>query len=485
MSKKYFPTIIISIFLGIASIAFVSSKLLAQKQELRITTSNPVIDNLPQLNSILGLQTALRTIASNITPGVVSIDIEGSTSINNIPNDPFFQFFFGDNENLKRQYNSTGSGFIITPDGYLFSNWHVVKDASKIQVTLADQRTFEARLIGADTELDIALLKIDGQDLPVVPIGNSDETMVGDLVVAIGNPFGLSSTFTFGAVSGLGREGVLPGLQRFIQSDVAVNPGNSGGPLLNIRGQAVGINTAIRSRSGGYEGISFAIPINTARHIAEQLFTSGTVERGFLGVVPQSLDVMSRQALKLNNNEGILISSLEASGPADQAGLVQGDIITKVDGQSVSSPAQLTEIIATKAPKSTVQLEIVRNNKRNTIIVTLGKRPSALVRGNSSDSSDNKLSDTFSFKGIQFASATSEDLKRNGASQGVVIRKTDPNSPFSFILSTGDVIGAINNTEISSLEDLKATVEQHQNSKTFVFLIYRKGFLIYRSIQLR
>ena len=184
--------IIIPVLVVLASIISGISVMQAQKETLNISTSNEVIENLPELSSVLNLQTVLRSIATNITPGVVSIEIDGTKNVPEaISSDPFFQYFFGNRQELRRQYNSVGSGFIITPDGYLFSNWHVVKDAPNIKVTLADNRTFEAKLVGADTELDIALLKIDGEDLPVVPIGNSDETQVGDLVVAIGNPFGL------------------------------------------------------------------------------------------------------------------------------------------------------------------------------------------------------------------------------------------------------------------------------------------------------
>lgn len=467
------------IFLGV-------SKLQAQKKNLNITTSNPTIENLKEIDSVQNFQTVLRSIATNITPGVVSIEIEGSRVLpNNMGNDPFFQYFFGNSERLQRQYNSVGSGFIITPDGYLFSNWHVVQDASSIKITLADERTFEAKLIGADTELDIALLKIEGKDLPVVPIGDSDETQVGDLVVAIGNPFGLSSTFTFGTVSGLGREGILPGLQRFIQSDVAVNPGNSGGPLINIYGQAIGINTAIRSQGGGYEGISFAIPINIARNIAEQLFSSGTIERGFLGIVPQSLDTITRKSLKLNSSEGVLVSSLESRGPAEDAGIRQGDIITKVDDETISTPAQLTETIANKAPKASVEIEVLRNGRRENIIVTLGIRPSALVRATDSTNGDNSTNPSSSvlFQGVLFATPSSQDFKRNGATEGVIVQKVDPDSPLAFILSNGDIVAAVNNIPTPNIVSFKEVTDNNKNTRRFAFAIYKNGYLIYRSIE--
>ena len=485
MFKKYIK-IVIPVLVVLVSIISGISVMQAQKETLNISTSNEVIENLPELSSVLNLQTVLRSIATNITPGVVSIEIDGTKNVPEaVSSDPFFQYFFGNRQELRRQYNSVGSGFIITPDGYLFSNWHVVKDAPNIKVTLADNRTFEAKLVGADTELDIALLKIDGEDLPVVPIGNSDETQVGDLVVAIGNPFGLSSTFTFGAVSGLGRDGVLPGLQRFIQSDVAVNPGNSGGPLLNIKGQAVGINTAIRSQGGGYEGISFAIPINVAQNIAEQLFSSGTIERGFLGIVPQELDDISRKSLGLENNEGILVSSLESRGPAANSGIKQGDIITKVDSEIISTPAHLTEIIASKAPTSSVEIEVLRSGQRTNIITTLGLRPSALVRGKVEGSTEDpgNPSSSVNFKDVIFATPSSDDLKKNGATEGVVVSKITKNSPLAFILSQGDIVAAINNYPTPTIEAFKEVSESQVNSRQFAFAIYKNGYLVYRSIE--
>ncbi|MGL4676939.1 MAG: trypsin-like peptidase domain-containing protein [Brevinema sp.] len=475
-----------AVFLVVISVALGIVNLQAQKPSLNISTSNSTIENLATSSNVNDLQTVLRAIAKHITPGVVSIEVEGSQRLpDGLTEDPFFRYFFGNREELKRQYNSVGSGFIITPDGYLFSNWHVVKDASIIRVTLADNRSFEAKLIGADTELDIALLKIDGQDLPVVPIGDSDQTQVGDLVVAIGNPFGLSSTFTFGTVSGLGREGILPGFQRFIQSDVAVNPGNSGGPLLNIKGQAIGINTAIRSRSGGYEGISFAIPINIAYNIATQLFTSGTIERGFLGVIPQELDNITRKSLKLANDEGVLVSSLESRGPAGNAGIQQGDVITKIDNIKISSPTHLTEVIAGKNPKASIEIEVLRNGQRRTIVVTLGVRPSAIVRGESLEGHSKPGNPTSSelFKDVLFSSPSDQDLQRNGAKEGVVVTKVDRNSPLAFILSPGDIVAAINNYPTPNITTFREVSKSLENSKTFAFAIYKRGYLVYRSIE--
>lgn len=483
MQRKYARVLILFFVAAIATISL-SIFTAAQKSELKIVEKNQNIESLPELDTALRLQTVLRNIAEKTTPGVVSIEVEGSIPVQNpMINDPFFRFFFGDSERIQRQYNNMGSGFIITSDGYLFSNWHVVKDASLIRVLLSDGRTFDAKLIGADTELDVALLKIEGKDLPVVPIGDSDESQVGDFVVAIGNPFGLSGTFTFGTVSALGREGMFPGLQRFIQTDVAVNPGNSGGPLLNIKGQAVGINTAIRSQSGGYEGISFAIPINAARQIAEQLFRKGSIERGFLGLVPQEIDAITRKSLGLKEKEGVLISSLEINGPAEKSGLKQGDIITKADGKIISSPAELTANIAGRSPKTSVELEIVRNGERKNIIVTLGTRPSAIVRGDNHDIQKPSAAGSVEFQKVIFEAPSPQELRKNGAQEGVVVRSVDPSSKLGFILSRGDIIAAINNTPIPNLEAMKSFAQNNANTKIFAFAIYKNGFLVYRSIE--
>ncbi|MGL5255016.1 MAG: Do family serine endopeptidase [Brevinema sp.] len=474
----------------IAGIGAVSYNIVAQKSTLRTTSTNAVIERLPELDAALRLQTVLRSIATNITPGVVSIEVEGSVAVNSMAQDPFFRFFFGNDEQRRRQYSSMGSGFIITPDGYLFSNWHVVQDASRIRVVLSDGRSFDAKVIGADTELDVALLKIDATDLPVVPLGNSDDVQVGDFVVAIGNPFGLSGTFTFGTVSALGREGLLPGLQRFIQTDVAVNPGNSGGPLLNLRGQAVALNTAIRSQSGGYEGISFAIPINAIKDVADQLFQKGSIERGYLGLVPQSLDSVTRRSLRLDEKEGVLISSLEPKGPAEKAGLRQGDIITKVDGVTVSSPPDLTSIVASKAPRSSVELEVVRNGNRQKLIITLGVRPNNIVRGNNRDSepqpgggSPGGASSVVTFLDVTFGEPTAAELRRSGAESGVIVRNIATSSKLAFALNRGDIVAAVNNQQIINLQDIKKFTDENGGTRAFAFAVYRNGFLVYRSVE--
>ena len=473
----------------IAGVGAISYNIVAQKSTLRISDTNAIIEKLPELDGALRLQTVLRSIATNITPGVVSIEVEGSVVANSMSQDPFFRFFFGNDEQRRRQYSSMGSGFIITPDGYLFSNWHVVQDASRIRVVLSDGRSFEAKIIGADTELDVALLKIDANDLPVVPLGNSDDVQVGDFVVAIGNPFGLSGTFTFGTVSALGREGVLPGLQRFLQTDVAVNPGNSGGPLLNLRGQAVGLNTAIRSQSGGYEGISFAIPINAIRDVADQLFQKGSIERGYLGLVPQELDSVTRRSLRLGEKEGVLISSLEPKGPAEKAGLRQGDIIIKVDGTVISTPSELTAVIASKAPRSSVELEFMRSGNRQKLIVSLGVRPNNIVRGNNQDDSPQPGggiqggASTVTFLDVSFGEPTPAELRRSGAETGVIVRDIGSSSKLAFALNRGDIIASVNNEPINNLQDIKKFADENGGTRAFAFAVYRNGFLVYRSVE--
>lgn len=484
MKKRTWLGLSIAAALVVFAAGAFTVNLVAQKTALRTSSSNPAVERLPELDSALKLQTVLRSIATNTTPGVVSIEVEGSVNMGSISQDPFFRFFFGDDERMRRQYSSMGSGFIITPDGYLFSNWHVVKDADKIKVVLADGRPYDAKVIGADTELDIALLKIDADNLAVVPLGNSDEVQVGDLMVAIGNPFGLSGSFTFGTVSALGREGVIPGLQRFIQTDVAVNPGNSGGPLLNIRGQAIGVNTAIRSQSGGYEGISFAIPINTAKDIADQLFQKGTIDRGFLGLVPQELDAVSRRSLRLGEKEGVVVSSLEPKGPAEKSGLLQGDIITKVDGKIISTPLELTTVIASKAPKTGVEIEIMRNGVRQKIVVTLGTRPNNIVRGLTEESPGGaKPAGSVAFMDAVFAPPSPAELKRSGAERGVIVREISGKSQLAFALNKGDVVAAINNEPINSIQDMQKFADANKNARSFAFAVYRNGFLVYRSVE--
>lgn len=287
----------------------------------------------------------------------------------------FFQGPQGPHSQREFRPQAMGSGVIVTPDGYILTNAHVVNQAQEIKVTLTDKRSFKAKLVGADKESDVAVIKIDAQNLPAAELGDSDKLRVGEIVVAVGNPFGLNKTVTSGIVSAKGRTNMgIVDYEDFIQTDAAINPGNSGGPLVNIRGQVIGINTAIASRSGGYQGIGFAIPSNSARLIMADLIKEGKVHRGLLGVNIQDLTESLAKSFESKSSKGALVSQVVPAGPAEKAGVKTGDIIVAINGKAVESAAQLKNEVAACKPASKVSLSVFRNGKTVKLSARLGER---------------------------------------------------------------------------------------------------------------
>lgn len=464
-------------------------------KSLNFETENNAVTSIDGMDGVLKLQNVYRAIAKSLMPAVVSINVESEQTVQNpygdFFNDPFFRHFFGDeggNGNMPKEYKrklqAMGSGFIVTKDGYLFSNYHVVKDATKIVVILADNRKFDAKVIGTDPETDIALLKINANDLPVAAMGDSGEVQVGDFVIAIGNPFGLAGTYTSGIVSFVGRPGMMSGFQRFIQTDAPVNPGNSGGPLVNIKGQVVGINAAIQSQTGGYQGISFAVPVNIAKNIGKQIADQGKIERGYIGINITALDQTTRKMLGLSDNEGVIVSKIEKGSPAEKAGIKKGDIITKVNDDSLATPDDLQVSIGSLKPGSAAKIEVLRNKKRIIIEVKLAVRPSEKVASQSPGGEDNNASkETFEFNGVIFGNASKEVLEQNGAESGIIVNDVKESSPFAGVLDKGYVITSINDTDMKDLGDLKKFAEKNKDTKSFMFVIIKDGFLYYKGIE--
>jgi serine protease Do len=336
---------------------------------------------------------AFAAVVKKAVPAVVSVQVEktvekGPSSFHNFQdpsdffNDPFFERFFGPGfqprQRGPRKFRQMGqgSGFIIGKDGYILTNNHVVGDADVINVKLGDGREFKAKVVGADAQSDVAVIKIEGEDLPVLSLGDSDSLGVGEWVIALGNPFGLQQTVTVGVVSAKGRSRIgINDYEDFIQTDAAINPGNSGGPLVNIHGEAVGMSTAIFSRSGGYMGIGFAIPINMARTIKDQLIKTGEVTRGWLGVVIQDIDEDLAASFGLKQIEGALVAEVSPDSPAEKAGLKQGDIILTLNGQKIADVGELRNKIALMSPGTTVELGILREKEKKTIRVEIGNQP--------------------------------------------------------------------------------------------------------------
>jgi Do/DeqQ family serine protease len=316
---------------------------------------------------------SLAPLLRDVTPAVVNISVRGvSKSQNPLYDDPNFRGFF-DAPELRREFQSTGSGVIVDArNGYIMTNRHVVANADNIVITLKDNRRLTATLVGADSGTDIALLKVEPDRLTALPLGNSDELEVGDYIIAIGNPFGLGQTVTSGIVSALGRMGLgIERYENFIQTDASINPGNSGGPLVNLKGEIVGINSAILSQSGGNIGIGFAVPINMARSVMDQILAHGEVRRGWLGVRIGDVTPELAESLDLNVTSGAIVGSVEAQSPAARAGLQQSDVITEVNGRPISNAGQLRNLIGFAAIGDTVKLTVVRNGSSETVDVPI------------------------------------------------------------------------------------------------------------------
>jgi serine protease Do len=427
----------------------------------------PDIDILERQNQ------AYERIDKAVTPAIVAI--QSTQVIKNVQqspflNDPFFRQFFGNQfpqVPREEREHALGSGVIVSPDGYIITNNHVIAKASEIKVTLSDKREFKGKVVGADPSTDIAVVKIDGTDLPTVPFGNSDQIKVGDIVMAFGNPFGQYFTVTRGSVSALGRtSGRIEELQNFIQTDAAINPGNSGGALVNIRGQVVGINTAILSGNsgpggeGGSVGIGFAIPSNMAQHVMEELVKSGKVSRGYIGVSIVDLSDDLAKQFKVPDTSGALAQDVVPGGPADKAGIKNGDVIRKVNGQTVTDAGQLTVLVTNLSPGAVATLDVIRDGQPMTIKVTLGERPADI---NSVGQGGGSVQQG-TLRGIDVQNLTPSIRDQFGLPpnvNGVIISQLDPNSPAAQNgLQEGDVIESINRQAVRNVGDFNRLAAQ-------------------------
>jgi Do/DeqQ family serine protease len=318
---------------------------------------------------------SLSPAAKRAAPAVVSISIKQAVAKNPHQNDPWFRFFYGDREDDDPQ-GGLGSGVIVSPEGYILTNFHVIEGAQEIEVTLSDSRKATAKLIGADPDTDLAILRIQLDRLPVIALGNSDSLQVGDRVLAIGNPFGVGQTVTSGIVSALGRNQLgINTFENFIQTDAAINPGNSGGALVDVQGNLLGINTAIYSRSGGNMGIGFAIPVSTARQVLEGIVKDGQVTRGWLGVEPTEITPEMAETFGLKQTQGVIITGVLQDGPAAKAGIKPGDVLLRVAGKDIQNVGELLTHIASLPPGQQVKVELARRNTVMTLDVTPAQRP--------------------------------------------------------------------------------------------------------------
>ena len=397
------------------------------------------------------------------------------------PGDPFYDFFRrfqipgpqGDGEALRR---GVGSGFIVSADGYILTNAHVVDDAAEVMVKLTDNREFNAKVIGADKRTDVALVKIDAKNLPVVRIGEAAKSKVGEWVAAIGSPFGLENTVTAGIISAKSRSLPDENYVPFIQTDVAINPGNSGGPLFNMAGEVIGINSQIYSRTGGYMGLSFAVPIEVAMKVKNDLQKYGKVSRGRLGVTIQGVSQDLADSFGLKKPQGALVAAVEPKSPAEKAGIKTGDVILAVDGRDIENSIDLPRVIGESRPGTQVKLKIWRQGETKELAASLGEMPAEKVA-----SADAPAKATPSRLGVAVRPLTEEERKQLESDVGLLVEQAEGPAARAGV-QPGDVILAFNNQPVKSVEQLRRLVDRSRGA--VALLIQREGNKIYVPVRL-
>ncbi|QER42786.1 DegQ family serine endoprotease [Thermodesulfobacterium sp. TA1] len=474
--RKYKVILLVLLFfaLGFASKAFLEkssfkSRLIAQDGE-RI--------NQESLTHAIKLSEAFSYLAEKTASAVVYIETERTVEVNPFPFDFFRDPFFRNFPSLPRyRERGAGSGFIISSDGYIVTNNHVIQNAQKITVKLLDGRSFSAEKIGADPLSDVALLKINANNLPTLSFGDSDLIKTGEWVIAIGNPFGLTHTITVGVISAKSRSGIgISDVEDFIQTDAAINPGNSGGPLINLKGEVIGMNTAIFSRSGGYMGIGFAIPSNIVKTVVEQLKSKGKVERGFLGITIQDLTPNLAKVLGIKNvSDGAVITEVMPNSPAYKAGLKEKDVVVGFNGKTVKNALELKSYILLSKPGTEVVLDVIRDNKLEKIKVIVGSPPeNAFI----SKAELEEAQEILEQLGFYVEELTPALAKRLGLKQtkGVVITEVIPESPADYAnLTPGMVIDEVNGVKVNNLKDFLKGLKKAVKSKTVLLGIRVNG----------
>jgi serine protease Do len=468
---------------GVAGSSLERHGLLAATGE---TTTTPAISSDSELKSLS--PTTFAPVVQKVMPSVVSVFTSRKVNTDNrswelFRDDPFLRRFFGDpwsgGQTLiprPRQERSLGSGVIISPDGYIVTNDHVVDGATDIKVSLSDKREYTARLVGTDSKTDLAVLKIDQAGLPALPWADSSKVQIGDVVLAVGNPFGVGQAVSMGIVSATGRGGLgIEDYEDFIQTDAAINPGNSGGALVNGEGRLIGINTAIMSRSGGNQGVGFAIPINMARNITDQIIRGGKVSRAFLGVMIQPVTPDLAKIFKLSKSEGALISEVTANSPAERAGLKAGDVVTKIDDRSVPDSRALQLMIGEMSPGRNVRLTVMRDGNERQHAVSLGEQPgerSETAKSGEGISADRVLD------GVSLDAVTPEFSRQYGIARntkGIAVRRVAPNSAAGEAgLEPGDVIVEVNRQPVDTVDQLNRYLNEG-TADTALLLVSREG----------
>jgi serine protease Do len=435
-----------------------------------------IVDDRP-LPADLKLNSSVAPIVKKVAPSVVKIEIKINVKESPmIPDNPFLRQWFGGRMQMGPQVqHGVGSGVIVTKDGYILTNNHVVEEADSVKVTLVDGRTFTAKVIGKDPKSDVAVVKIDAHDLPAITFADSDKCEVGDLVLAVGNPFGIDQSVTRGIVSAKDRAAMDLDYQDFIQTDAAINPGNSGGALVDADGRLIGINTAIYSRSGGNQGVGFAIPTSIARGVMESLIRYGKVTRGYLGVVIQDVNPALAQEFKVKNDQGALVSDVVPDGPAAKAGLKSGDIIEKVDGKPVADSRHLKIEVARIAPGETIPMEVLRDGSAKTLQVRVGELPGSEKVASNDDNDADK--DTLHGVGVSdLDDQARQQLHIPEQITGAVVTEVAPDSAAAEAgLKPGDVITEINHHKVNGTDDAVKLTEHAKKRSTLLRVWSKNG----------
>ena len=442
-------------------------------------TAAPALPELPPAERAADAATlpgsgTFSPVVKKAAPAVVSIQ---AVKVAKAADTPQMPFFFGPQEAPERRQRGVGSGVIITDDGYIVTNHHVVEDADDVKVVLNNEREFEAEVVGSDAKTDVAILKVDAADLPTIKFGNSDGVEVGDIVLAIGNPFGLGQTVTMGIVGATGREfGIMNrqnGYEDFIQTDAAINPGNSGGALVNAQGELVGINTAILSRSGGNNGVGFAVPINLAHNVMTQLTQNGRVIRGYMGVGIQDVNPAMAEAFGAPDARGAAVTTVEPGGPAADAGFQQGDIIRSINGELVDDNRDLRLRVASIQPGEKIDVTVWRDGQEEDLEITLAEFPTDdPIARNETRSERSQL-------GISVETLTPEiaaQLRIDPDTRGVVIAKVKSGSPaYEAGLRSGDVITEAARRPVTNLADFREAVRESGDGPVLLLVENRGG----------